>query len=224
MQLSLAEKAAQLRAARIEALLKKKETKVEFSLRKRLKKEQTSIESVSQTIESDDAQSPQRSASSSLGNTVEIKPNIHIPRPQQELSLAQLIAIAHTYTDPNAPYVVSMVIRQDYSVVKNYSDGIIVETPAKTFTNIQPFSGELGELVNWYQNEKNLPVAPFTRTTGFVSPRGTINTNKIKDHKAYYQMLNALIARGSGTQIGDIARMNVLEKELRCLKEIVKRG
>ena len=126
MQLTLAEKAAKLRAARIESLLNKKETKVEFSL-SRATQDEVAIAGEIQTIRSDDAQSLQRSAASESEETIEIKPGIYIPRPTKEITFEELVAIAEKFQDPNAPYVVSMMFCTDGRVIRNYSDGTITE-------------------------------------------------------------------------------------------------
>lgn len=214
------------RASRLDSILQKKKRIPTFEKREELKKRSIGfdIARIPDTeFKGDGAQSIQRSAPSGESEeTIEIQPDIFIPRPTEELSLEQLIAIAEKFQDPNKPYVVSMVFCKDGRVIKNYSDGTRIEKkPVTPVFSQNAFEKETQALINWYHNEQNLPTAPFTRTTGFVSPKGKYNTNIIKDHKAYYTMIDSWIALGPESKI---VLTGLLKKELECLKNIVKQN
>lgn len=217
--MTLLERAATTRQSLLNKTLQKKEKSLipSFSLSRPLKDDVATTSDI-QTIQNDAEHCPQLSAASESKGIIEVKPGIHIPRPTKELSLYELIAIAEKFQDPNEPYVGSMKIGSDGMVVKYYSDGTVRTKITIPIVSEKPFSPEMQMLINWFRSEKNLPTAPFTRSTGFVSPQGKYNTNLIKDHKAYYDMIKKWIALGSQAKINTTG---LLKEELEALKALV---
>lgn len=227
--LSLAEKAALRRAEKLEALLdskKKTGITVELSLscpapevvfpNEVYKNPQQIAPQSHNNVKSDDAQSIKRSASSESEDTVEIKPGIRIPRPTKELSLEELIAIAKCFGDPNAPQVVTMTITADGRTTKRFLDGSYTETIRAQHV-AEPFDQEHQALINWYRNEGPLPLAPFYRTTGVVTPHGKYDTTIVLDHAMHYQLIDVWISQGSQ---GGVAKAGLLKEELQHLKKL----
>ena len=216
---SLAEKAAQRRADKIAAaiLFKKNGTTANFFLsgsqEKAIYEEPRPFIAskdvlLNNDVKGDDSSSLKRNELSPLEDTIEIKPGIRIPRPTKLLSLEELIAIAQQHQGQDVENLKSMVFRVDGTVIRNYHDGTCKETTAaKQAVEQLPFNEELQSLVHWYRNEGPLPLAPFKRETGLT----------IKNHVAYYEVLNEWILQGPN---GSVAKTGGLKKELELLKEL----